>query len=103
VTITNLKSVVTMTMLLVVLSSAPATAASKSCGEDIGHYVDAYLSESGTTCHVADVIFGSGVDLKRPSANFRVAQFRCSHLARRVILCVAPRSWVEIVTRHSSA
>lgn len=104
-------------VIALMLVFAPTASATTSCGEVIGHHADVYIQQSGTTCHVAEVLFESGVDVRRPRASFSIAPFTCRNygigratgelgpsgepVRRRVVICTGRRSWIEIVpARH---
>lgn len=71
----------------------------QACGRFEGLHRDVRIWQEGTTCHDAADIFISAIDRRYPLRRFNIGPFRCAPepLNRRpVILCVAPRAYVQI-------
>lgn len=94
---------------IVALAFASTASATTSCGEVIGYHANVYLQQSGTTCHVAEALFESGVDVRRPRASFKIAPFTCWNYGvgvgsptfnegswRRVVFCEGRRSSIRM-------
>lgn len=101
------RAIVAIAILVPLACSSSASAT--TCGEVIGYHADVYIEQTGTTCHVAEVLFESGVDIRRPPAVFTIAPFKCwNHgirvgsptfiegARRRIVFCVGRRSSVQI-------